>query len=411
MSSNVSQGSQTHLSKRLAQLQPSATIGLIGRIAELRAEGFSIISFGQGEPDFPTPEPIKTAATEALRKNYTFYTPTGGMLELRQVVAERFSSDTGVTYAPNQVTVTCGAKEALFLALQALCDEGDEVIIPAPYWVSYIEQARLAGATPVIVPTEESAGFKMTGAQLAQHITPRTRVVMLNSPCNPTGAVYNAEELQSLADALRDSDAIVISDEIYDRICYGEYDRWLCVAPDFAGRTVVINGASKTYSMTGWRIGYAAGPAPIIGAMRSIQSHSTTHPTSFAQHAAHTMLSGSVETSNDISMRVAEMRYAFRERRDAIIGALSELPGVTCMVPDGAFYVFPNVNSLLNRPLGAKETVCATSQELANYLLEQAHIGVVFGEAFGAPGYVRLSFAQSMENILEGMRRFVKAVQ
>jgi aspartate aminotransferase len=409
--STAPQTRKPHLSKRMLQLQPSATIGLISRIAEMKAEGISVISFGQGEPDFPTPEPIKTAATEALRKNYTFYTPTGGFAELRQAVADRFTQDTGIAYALNQVTVTCGAKEALYLALQALCDEGDEVIIPAPYWVSYIEQARLAGATPVIVPTEEANHFKMTGEQLAQHLTPRTRAVMLNSPCNPTGAVYHAEELRSLADALRGSEALVISDEIYDQICFVDYARWLRVAPECADRTIVINGASKTYSMTGWRVGYAAGPAPVIAAMRIIQSHSTTHPASMAQHAAWTMLSASVESSTEISMRVAEMVFAFRERQEMIVNALNTIEGVRCIPPEGAFYVFPNVSGLLNRPLGSSGTTCASSQELASYLLEQAHVGVVFGEAFGAPGYLRLSFSQSSKTIEEGMRRFTEAVQ
>lgn len=403
---SIIQEYRPRLSSRLAQLEPSATVGLGNRIAQLRARGISIISFGQGEPDFPTPEPIKAAAVEAIAQNQTRYTPTGGIAELRQAIARRVELDTGIAYTPNQISVTAGAKEALFLAFQALCDEGDEVIVPAPYWVSYIEQVRLAGATPVIIHTDESTGFKITADQLATYLTPRTRVLILNTPSNPTGAVYDAAELRSLAETLRDTDVLVLTDEIYDAICYVDYARWLRVVPDFASRTLVVNGASKTYAMTGWRIGYIAGPEPIVGAIRAIQSHSTTHPTSIAQYAALVAFT----PSDELDRSVATMVQAFKERRDLIIEALSRIPGVECMVPDGAFYVFPNITSLLNRPL-RDGTVCATANDLANYLLDQALIGVVPGEAFGAPGYIRLSFAQSNADISEGMRRFAEAVE
>lgn len=393
------------LSNRLAQLQPSATIGLIGRIAQLRSEGIEVISFGQGEPDFPTPEPIKAAAIEALNADRTRYTPAGGILELRQAIAQRVEQDMGISYTPNQVTVTCGAKEGLFLAFQALCNEGDEVIIPAPYWVSYIEQVRLSGATPVIIETDETTGFKPTAEHVASHLTPRTRAVVLNSPNNPTGAVYTHDELRLLAETLRPSNAVIISDEIYDAICYREYPRFLRVAPDFANRTLVVNGASKTFAMTGWRIGYLAGPEPVLKAIRSIQSHSTTHPTSIAQYAALVAYTPSEEMDRVIEERV----HTFLERRAVILDALNQIEGVQCMEPDGAFYVFPNVSGLLNRPLRGG-TVCQTSSELATYLLEHAHIGVVMGEAFGAPGFLRLSYAQGTESIVEGMRRFAEAI-
>ncbi len=402
---SITQEYRPRLSNRLAQLEPSATVGLGNRIAQLRAQGISIISFGQGEPDFPTPELIKAAAVEAIAQNQTRYTPTGGIAELRRAIAQRVELDTGIAYTPNQISVTTGAKEAIFLAFQALCDEGDEVIVPAPYWVSYVEQVRLAGATPVIIHTDESTAFKMTADQLATYLTPRTRALILNTPSNPTGAVYDAAELRSLAETLRNTDVLVLTDEIYDAICYVDYARWLRVAPDFASRTLVVNGASKTYAMTGWRIGYIAGPEPIVGAIRAIQSHSTTHPASIAQYAALMAFT----PSDELDQTVAAMVHAFKERRDLIVEALNHVPGVECMVPDGAFYVFPNITSLLNRPLH-DGTVCATANDLANYLLERALIGVVPGEAFGAPGYVRLSFAQSNADISEGMRRFAEAV-
>lgn len=393
------------LSKRLAKLTPSATIGLIGSIARLKAEGISVISFGQGEPDFPTPEPIKVAGIQAINDNQTRYTPAGGVPALCEAIAKQVSQDMGITYTAGQITTTTGAKEGLYLAFQALCDEGDEVIIPAPYWVSYIEQVNLAGATPVVISTDESTGFKLSPEQVAKHLTPNTRIIILNSPSNPTGTVYTAEELQALAEVLRGTDVIVMTDEIYDTICYVDYARWLKVAPDFVDRTLVFNGVSKTFAMTGWRLGYIAGPASVIKAIKSIQSHSTTHTASMSQHAALVAYT----PSDELNTIVAGMVKAFQERRDMIVEALNKIPGVQCQVPEGAFYVFPNVTGLLNRPLKDGK-VCTTSEELATYLLETAHIGVVFGEAFGAPGYLRLSYAQSNESIMDGVRRFAEAV-
>lgn len=400
----------TRLSKRLAQLTPSATVALNGRMRQMKARGIPVISFGQGEPDFPTPDPIKAAAVAALEHNHTRYTPAGGITELREAVARREAQACGISYDPAQITITSGVKEGLFLAFLALCDEGDEVLVPAPYWVSYIEQVRVAGGVPVVIPTDESTSFKLTPDQLQAHLSPRTRVFILSSPANPTGAVYSAAELEALAAVLRDHQArhpetelLVATDEIYDQICYGDYARWLRVAPDFASHTLVFNGWSKTYAMTGWRVGYAVGPQPIIAAMRSIQSHSTTHPNSIAQYAAL------VAYNPELEATVRRMVAAFQQRRDLILEALATMPGVTCTVPEGAFYVFPNVQALLNRPF-ANGTTCASSLELADYLLDEAHIGMVPGEAFGAPGYVRLAYAQSEENLREGMRRFAAAV-
>ena len=378
------------LARRLAQLEPSATSAMNARVQQLRAEGVKVISFSVGEPDFNTPDPVKAAAIDAIHNNHTHYTPAGGIAELRKVVAARITSDQGIGYGVNQVSVTTGAKEALYLAFQAICDEGDEAIVPAPYWVSYVEQARLAGATPVTPRATEESGFKLTPAQLRDALTPRTRVIVLNSPSNPTGAVYSAAELRALADVILESDALVITDEIYDAISYVEYARLLRVAPELAERTLIVNGAAKAYAMTGWRVGYIAGPAPIITAIKDIQSHTSTHTASIAQYAALKAYTPDAE----IEQTVRDMAAAFHKRRDT---------------PEGAFYVFPNVSGLLGRPLKGG-VVCNTSDELNNFLLDQAHIACVGGEAFGYPGHIRLSYATSEAEIVEGMRRFRDAL-
>jgi aspartate aminotransferase len=398
--------STLRLSRRLNHLSPSATVGLGAKIAQLRAQGVDVISFGQGEPDFPTPAALKAAGIAAIERNQTKYTAVGGPQELRAAIAGRVSEDTGIDYTAAQVSATTGAKEALFLAFLATCDPGDEVIIPAPYWVSYVDQTYLTGATPVIVPAGPETGFKITPAQLRQALTPRTRVFLLNSPSNPTGAVYSIEELRALAEVLRDSDAIVLSDEIYDAIVYGPYARWLRAAPDFAGRTLVVNGASKAYAMTGWRLGYIAGPAAIMEGIKGIQSHASTHTSSVTQAAALVAYDGSATTLGE---EVTAMVAAFRQRRDTIVSLLRAIPGIEVALPDGAFYAFPDVRGLLNRELAGGQ-VCRTEEELAAYLLESAHIGVVPGSAFGAPGFIRLSYATSMAQIEEGMRRLRAAV-
>jgi aspartate aminotransferase len=393
------------LARRIAQLEPSATSAMNARAQQMRAEGVNVISFSVGEPDFDTPTPVKDAAIDAIHKNHTHYTPVGGIAPLRKTVAARVSSDQGIAYGVNQVTVTTGAKEALYLAFQAICDEGDEVIVPAPYWVSYVEQAKLAGATPITPVATQAGGFKLTPAQLRQAITPRTRLIVLNSPSNPTGSVYSAEELRALADVILQSDSLLITDEIYDAITYVPYARLLRVAPELAERTLVVNGAAKAYAMTGWRVGYIAGPEQIITAIKDIQSHTSTHTASIAQYAA--MVAYTPDAA--IEQTVRDMTAAFRRRRDLMMDLLAEIPGVSCDSPDGAFYVFPNISGLLHRPL--KHGVsCASSDELCNYLLEHAHIACVSGESFGYPGYMRLSYATSEQEIVEGMRRFRDAL-
>jgi aspartate aminotransferase len=394
------------LSERLSRLTPSATTALGGKVAALKAQGINVISFGAGEPDFATPEAIKAAGIHAIETNQTKYTPIGGPAELRKAVADHIGADCGVAYSANQVSVTNGAKEALFLAFLALCDAGDEVIIPAPYWVSYVDQAKIAGATPVIVTATAENGFRITAAQLAAAITPKTRVFMLNSPSNPTGAVYLATELRAIADVIKAHPQIVVmSDEIYDAIVYTQYARWLRVAPDLVEQTLVINGASKAFAMTGWRMGFVVGPQYIIDAIKGIQSHSTSHTSSITQAAALPAYDGSI----DMSAEVAKMVSAFRLRRDVIGELLSSIPGISLNVPEGAFYVFPDIRGLLGKKLACGVT-CNTDDEFAAAMLEHAHIGLVSGSAFGAPGFVRMSYATSMELIREGMARMTKAI-
>ncbi len=392
------------LSARVQAVLPSATMAVEGRVKQLRAAGEPVIGFGAGEPDFPTPEPIKQAAVEAIRNNFTRYTETGGMAALKEAIAAHESAKTGLTYTAAQVAAHTGGKESLYLAFQALCERGDEVLIIAPYWVSYVEQVRLAEATPVIVPTTADEHFKASGDKLERYTTSRTRVLVLNSPSNPTGMVYSESELEDIARWARRHDVIVLSDELYDRIVFTDhYPRWLRVAPDLYDRTVVINGLSKAYAMTGWRLGYAVGPEWIIKAMLKIQSHSNSHPTSITQAAAVKAY------TTDLEADIARMVAAFKERRDWIVSALNAIPGVRCVMPEGAFYAFPDLSGVLGKPLRYGRT-CHTSEELALYLLDSVKVGIVHGEAFGAPGCARLSYAMSLDLIQEGLARIQDAL-
>ncbi len=392
------------LSARVQAVQPSATMAVEGRVKQMRAAGEPVIGFGAGEPDFPTPDPIKQAAIEAIRDNFTRYTETGGTAALKEAIAAYESAKSGITYTPAHVAAHTGGKESLYLAFQALCERGDEVLIPAPYWVSYVEQVRLAEATPVIVPTTADEHFKVTGDKLERYTSPRTRVLVLNSPSNPTGMVYSEAELEDIAHWARRHDVIVLSDELYDRIVFTDYyPRWLRVAPDLCDRTVVINGLSKAYAMTGWRLGYAVGPEWIIKAMLKIQSHSNSHPTSITQAAAVKAY------TSDLEAEIARMVAAFRERRDWIVAALNAIPGVRCVMPEGAFYAFPDFSGVLGKPLKYGRA-CHTSEELALYLLDSVKVGIVHGEAFGAPGCARLSYAMSLGLIQEGIARIQDAL-
>jgi aspartate aminotransferase len=403
MSSSATSGFSP--SRRAREIAASATMALDARTKALKAAGQPVISFGVGEPDFPTPEPIKQAAARAMADDATHYTTVGGEPALREAIAERTAEMTGVAFKSSQVVATTGAKEALYLAVQAVCEVGDEVILPAPYWVTYAEQVRLAGATVVQVDTE-SPGWKLTPDMLRGQLTPRSKVLMLCTPSNPTGAVYSDSELAALAEVVSDADMAVIVDEIYARISYVPVGRWLRAAPHLADRTLIVDGVSKAYAMTGWRLGWLCGPQSIIAAASAMQSHLSSHPSSITQRAALFAL----RDNPDVERTVDEMVRTFRQRRDAIVAGLSEIDGLVCPEPDGAFYVFPDVRGLFGRPLGPKGRVVQSAAELCAYLLDDALVTVVPGEAFGTPGFVRLSYALDMDQLQEGVKRLQAAL-
>jgi aspartate aminotransferase len=390
------------ISPRLDAIAPSATMAIDARQKAMARDGLPVLSFGAGEPDFATPPSIAQAGISAIAEGRTKYTAVPGIPELRAAIAARMRADLDLHYSADQIIVTNGAKEALYNACQALLAPGDEVIVPAPYWVSYEAQIRLAGAVPVIVPTEEQDGFRLRPDRLERALTPQTRLLILNSPTNPTGAVYSADDLRALGEVLGPTEVGVLSDEIYQRISYhGPAPSFASAVGDLFDRTIVINGASKAYSMTGWRIGYAAGPLEVIRAMGKVQSHSTSNAASISQYAAVEAFHGPQDT-------VDAMVEAFRERRDAIVSLLNGIPGVRCRVPEGAFYAFPNVQGVLGKTLQGHHI--ETSLDLATYLLETAYVATVPGEAFGMPGYLRLSYACGMETIREGVARIAAAL-
>lgn len=391
---------------RALKIAPSASMALEAKAKAMKAAGQPVISFGVGEPDFATPDPIKAAASRAMDADATHYTTVGGEPALRQAIAERTAEICGVPFDATQVIATSGAKEALYLAFQAICDEGDEVLIPAPYWVSYAEQARLAGAEPVIIQTDPS-DWKLTPDLLRQHLTPRSRVVVLCTPSNPSGTVYSDADLAALADVVRDVGTLgMLVDEIYARISYVPVGRWLRVAPDLADRTLIVDGVSKAYAMTGWRLGWLVGPRPIVAAAGAIQSHLTSHPSSITQRAALLAISNEPR----VESAVQDMVRTFRERREAIVRGLAGIPGLVCPMPDGAFYVYPDVRGLFGRPLGPKGTVVHSSQDLSAYLLDDALVSIVPGEAFGTPGFLRLSYALGMDQLTTGVERIRRAL-
>lgn len=386
------------ISRRAASIQPSPTLAITARAKALVAQGVDVVSFGAGEPDFDTPAHVKRAAIEAIEAGFSRYTATPGIPELRRAIAAKHQRENGLAYEEGQIIATVGAKHALFTALQALVDEGDEVIIPAPYWVSYPDMVKLAGGTPVIVETTVEEGFVPSAEAIKARLTDRTVAVILNSPSNPTGAVWSREALAEIARVLEGHPCAVISDDIYEHLIYtGQpFANILNVAPQLADRTLVVNGLSKSFAMTGWRIGWAAGPRTFIAAMQKIQDQSTSNLTSFVQKAAVAALTGG-------NGCVERMREKFDERRRYVQGRLDAIPGVSCPPIGGAFYAFPDVRTLCAK---AYEGVPVTDDmHLAQILLDDFQVAVVPGTPFGAPGFMRLSFATSMEQLKKGLDR------
>lgn len=389
------------LSQRIQQVKPSATLAVSSKAAELRAKGQDVIGLGVGEPDFDTPQHIKDAAIQALRDGFTRYTPVDGIPSVKQAIVDKLSRDNQLTYTPKQVVVSTGAKQCLYNVMQALLNPGDEVIIPAPYWVSYPDMALLADAKPVTLTTTIEQGFKITPAQLSEAITPKTRMFIINSPSNPTGLVYSAHELKGLAEVLLAHPQItIVTDDIYEHMIWHKdgFNNIVNVCPELYDRTVVINGVSKAYAMTGWRIGYAAGPDNVIAAMKKIQSQSTSNACAIAQKASEAALNGDQTC-------VATMLKSFKERHDYVFAALNEMPTIKCLPADGTFYLFPDISQALNNLPGINNDV-----EFANYLLEKVGVALVPGSAFGAPNCIRLSFAVSKDTLTDALARLQKAL-
>ena len=391
------------LAKRMAKIKPSPTLAVDAKAKAMKAQGIDVVGFGVGEPDFDTPENIKNAAIKSLKAGFTKYTPASGTDELKTAVCDKFRRDNGIEYNPADILISCGAKHSLYNIFQALLDDGDEVIIPAPYWVSYPDMAYLAGAVPVPISTTEQSGFKITPGQLKKAITPKTKMLILNSPSNPTGASYSRDDLAGLAQVVLGTDIIVVSDEIYEKLVYDGFTSTsiVTVEPRLKAQTIIVNGVSKTYSMTGWRIGYAAGPADAIKAMANIQSQSTSNPTSFAQK-------GAVEAIQGPQDFIREMVSEFDSRRTYMVKRLNGIAEFSCLTPNGAFYAFPNVSGVYGKSAG--DMAVKNSNDFATYLLEKAGVAVVAGGAFGADNNIRLSYATSMGNIEKGLDRIEKAV-
>ena len=390
-----------NLSDRVNRVKPSPTLVITAKAAELKRAGKDIISLGAGEPDFDTPEHIKAAGITAIQNGETRYTAVDGTPELKTAIQTKFKRDNGLSYELNQILVSSGGKQSFYNLCQALLNDGDQVIIPAPYWVSYPDMALLAGGQPVIVESGIQQGFKITASQLEAAITPNTKMLVLNSPSNPTGAVYTADELKSLGHVLAQHPNIIIaSDDMYEHIRFTDepFCNILMACPELYDRTIVLNGVSKAYSMTGWRIGYAAGPQKLIGAMKKIQSQSTSNPTSIAQVAAQAALEGSQDC-------VAEMVKAFSERHDYVIKTLNEIDGVDCIPADGTFYAFPSFQQVIDNDDRFEDDIA-----LAEFLLNEAGVALVPGSAFGAPGNMRLSFATSLDILEDALTRIKNAL-
>jgi aspartate aminotransferase len=394
----------TVLSNRAKSLKPSPTLAINAKAKSMLAQGIHVISFGAGEPDFDTPENIKQAAKKALDEGFTKYTPVGGIDELKDAIIKKFQRDSDLSYKRSEVLVSCGGKHSFYNLAQAIFDQGDEVIIPAPYWVSYPPMVSLAGGSPVIVETTEKNEFKITPEALKKAITPKTKALIINSPSNPTGSAYTKKELEKITEIALSKNIFVISDEIYEKIVYDgfQFTSIASLSEEMKKRTIIVHGVAKTYSMTGWRIGYTAGSEEIISAMNNIQSQSTSNPTSIAQKA-------SVEALIGPQSEVEKMVSAFSQRRNYIVDRLNKMRGVSCYKPVGAFYVFPNFSSYYGKTYQGKKI--ENSTHLADYFLDVAKVAVVPGVEFGADPFERLSFATSMENIKEGLDRVEEAIK
>lgn len=384
-----------HISKRAASLSPSLTLAIDSKAKAMKAAGEDVVGFGAGEPDFDTPQHIKDACAKALADGFTKYTPSSGIPELRQAIADKFQRDNGLSYKPSQIIVNCGGKHSCYNVILATCEEGDEVIIPAPYWLSYPEMVKLAGATPVVINTSDKTEFKVTPEQLREAITPRTRLFVLNSPSNPTGSVYTPEEIKVLGDICVEKGVLIMSDEIYEHLLYdgAVHKSVASFSQAHKDHTIIVHGLAKAWSMTGWRLGFLAAPEPIAKAIDAIQSHSTSNPTSFAQKGGVAALNG---PQDHLPVWLAE----YAKRRTYACQKLNSIPGITCVNSKGAFYLFPNISALgLN------------SSDFCAKLLEQEKVAAVPGIAFGADDYLRISYATSLANIEKGLDRLEKFVK
>ncbi len=388
------------IAKKASGISPSSTLAIDAKFKSMKAQGLDVVGFGAGEPDFDTPQHIKDAAIAAINQGKTKYTPASGTLELKQAICRKFKRDNGLDYEPANIVVSNGAKHSLVNVFMAICDPGDEVIIPAPYWVSYPEMVKIADGVPVILPTKEENDFKFSIEDLKAVITPKTRAIIINSPSNPTGMVYTEEELRAIAQVAVEHDIYVVSDEIYEHLTYEGKPVSIATFGDaIKDLTIVVNGVSKTYAMTGWRIGYTASNAALAKVMGNVQSHATSNPNTIAQAAAVAALDGPTET-------VEMMRSAFLERRNYMVERINRMDGVSCLRPHGAFYVLMNISKLIGKEIAG--CTIGGSDDFANAFLEKANVAVVPGSGFGADSYVRWSYATSMESIKEGLDRLEK---
>jgi aspartate aminotransferase len=390
------------IAKRASAIKPSPTLATAAKAKAMKAQGIDVVDFGVGEPDFDTPDNVKQAGIKAIQSGFTKYTPAGGTDELKDAVIDKFKKDNELVYERPQVLISCGAKHSLYNIAEALFDPGDEVIIPAPYWVSYPDQVLLNDATPVIVETTAEEGFTLTAKKLEQAVTKKTKALVLNSPSNPTGLAYDRKTLEEIAAVAVRHNFYVISDEIYEKLLYDGFKHFsiASLGKEIKDLTIVVNGVSKSHAMTGWRIGYAAGPKDVLSAMANIQSQSTSNPCSISQKAAVEALRGPQDF-------ITTMNVEFDKRRRTMVERLNAMNGVSCLMPVGAFYAFPDVSRLFGKSVNGK--TIKGSADLATYLLEEAKVALVSGDAFGADAYIRLSYATSMENILKGLDRIEKA--